>query len=57
MRLNSKVSRISAAVALAVGLSTSAFAQETSSSMRGVITGPQGNPAANTKVVIIHHSE
>lgn len=54
MKLNSKVSRISAAVALAVGLSTSAFAQETSSSMRGVITGPQGNPAANTKVVIIH---
>lgn len=54
MRLNSKVSRISAAIALAVGLSTSAFAQETSSSMRGVITGPQGNPAANTKIVIIH---
>lgn len=54
MKLNSKVSRISAAVALAVGLSTSAFAQETSSSMRGVISGPQGNPAANTKVVVIH---
>ncbi|WP_417441832.1 TonB-dependent receptor [Idiomarina sp.] len=54
MRLNSKVSRISAAIALAVGLSTSAFAQETSSSMRGVITGPQGNPAANTKIIIIH---
>lgn len=54
MKLNCKVSRISAAVALAIGLSASAVAQETSSSVRGVITGPQGSPAANTKVIIVH---
>ncbi|WP_370215927.1 TonB-dependent receptor domain-containing protein [Idiomarina sp.] len=54
MKFNSKVSRISAAIALAVGMSTSVMAQETSSSMRGVITGPQGNPVANTKIVVTH---
>ncbi|WP_287830550.1 TonB-dependent receptor [Idiomarina sp.] len=54
MKFNSKVSRISAAIALAVGMSTSVMAQETSSSMRGVITGPQGNPVANTKVIVTH---
>ena len=51
---NSTFKRTALAAAIAMGLSGAAFAQETSSSMRGVITGPQGNPAANTKVVIIH---
>ena len=54
MKLDFKVSRLSAALALAVGLSTTAIAQETSSAMRGVITGPQGNPAANTRVIVVH---
>jgi len=54
MKMNAKISALSAAIALAVGLSTSAVAQETSSSMRGVVTGPQGAPAANTKVTVIH---
>lgn len=54
MKFNGKVSRVSAAIALAIGMTTSVMAQETSSAMRGVITGPQGNPAANTKITIIH---
>ncbi|MBG24200.1 MAG: hypothetical protein CMF22_12205 [Idiomarinaceae bacterium] len=50
-----RFSRTASAIAIVLGLaSTAAIAQETSSSMRGVITGPQGNPAANTKVVIVH---
>jgi len=40
-------------VSLALGISTSLYAQ-TSSSIRGVVTGPQGEPAAGTAVTIIH---
>lgn len=47
-------SRVAAALALALGMSSAAVAQETSSSMRGKIVGPEGNPAANTKIVLIH---
>ena len=51
---NSTFKRTALAAAIAMGLSGAAIAQETSSSIRGVITGPEGNPAANTTVVIIH---
>lgn len=54
MKFNAKMSLLSAAISVAIGMSNIAYAQETSSSMRGVITGPQGNPAANTKVILIH---
>ncbi len=40
-------------VSMALGLSTVALAQ-TSSSIRGVITGPQGSPADGTTITIIH---
>lgn len=45
---------ISAAIAATMGVSTGAFANETSSSIKGQITGPAGNPAAGTVVTIIH---
>ena len=50
----SKLSRIAIAVAMSVGISTAAMAQETSSSIRGIITGPAGNPAPGTKVTVTH---
>ncbi|MGV6852718.1 MAG: TonB-dependent receptor [bacterium] len=40
--------------ALMLGMVGAASAQETSSAMRGQITGPDGAPAANTKVIIVH---
>ncbi|MCC2616392.1 TonB-dependent receptor [Aestuariibacter halophilus] len=54
MLKNTKLNRIAMAVALSVGMSTAAMAQETSSSLKGVITGPQGNPAPGTVVTITH---
>lgn len=54
MFAKNKITRLAAAVALSVGISSAAIAQETSSSLRGVITGPQGNPAAGTEITIIH---
>ncbi len=49
---NSKPSRLAAAVALAIGLSATAYAQDTASSLRGVITSGAGNTLANAQVVI-----
>ncbi|KFZ30476.1 membrane protein [Pseudidiomarina salinarum] len=55
MSTTMRFSRLASVIAITLGLaSTTAIAQETSSSMRGVITGPQGNPAANTKIIIVH---
>ncbi|MEW9799360.1 TonB-dependent receptor [Alteromonas sp. CYL-A6] len=54
MITSSKLSRVAVAVALSVGLSTAAMAQETSSAIRGNITGPQGNPAPGTVVTVKH---
>ncbi len=51
---HSNFSRIALAVALSVGMGSVAIAQETSSSIRGSLVGPQGNPAANTSVMITH---
>ena len=54
MKASNKFNRIALAVALSVGVSTAAFAQETSSGITGKITGPQGNPAAGTTVIVRH---
>lgn len=48
----SKPSRIAAAVALAIGISASAYAQDTASSLRGVITTEAGTTVANANVVV-----
>jgi outer membrane receptor for ferrienterochelin and colicin len=50
----SKLNRIAIAVAMSVGMSTAAMAQETSSGITGSVMGPQGNPAAGTVVTITH---
>jgi len=49
-----RLSQVTGAVILALGLSTSAMAADTASSIRGTIVGPQGNAAANTKIVVTH---
>ncbi|GAC15427.1 TonB-dependent receptor [Aliiglaciecola lipolytica] len=49
-----KLNRIAIAVAMSVGMSTAAMAQETSSSMEGSITTPTGAPAAGTQITVIH---
>ena len=54
MNTTSKLSRIALAVALSVGVATTAIAQETSSGIRGNITGPQGNADAGAKITILH---
>lgn len=54
MLRKSKLNRIAIAVAMSVGMSTAAMAQETSSSIRGTITTPLGDAAANTTIVITH---
>ncbi|ALO35186.1 hypothetical protein CMT41_10980 [Colwellia sp. MT41] len=51
---NYRLSHITSALVLALGLSTSALAAETSSSMRGKIVGPEGNVASNVKIQLIH---
>lgn len=55
MTKKTKLTRIAAAVALTLGMSSAAvMAQETSSSMRGQIVDQQGQVVANTRVIIIH---
>ncbi len=54
MKMQLRKTAISAAIAATMGVSTGAFANETSSSIKGQITGPAGNPAAGTVVTIIH---
>lgn len=49
---NAKRTRIAAAVAIAMGLSSAAYAQDTASALRGVITSDTGNTLANAEVVI-----
>jgi len=50
----SKLSKVALAVAMTVGMSTSAMADDTSSAIRGFISGPSGQPASTTKIVITH---
>lgn len=54
MNFKSKLNRVAVAVAISVGLSTSAMAQVTSSGMTGQVFTPEGNPAAGTVVTITH---
>jgi hypothetical protein len=49
-----RLSLISGAVIFALGLSTSAMAADTTSSVRGKIVGPNGQAAPNTKIMLIH---
>ncbi|MBA6390812.1 TonB-dependent receptor [Colwellia sp. BRX10-3] len=49
-----RLSLITGAVVLALGLSTAAFANNTSSSIKGEIVGPQGNAAVGTSVTLTH---
>ena len=54
MNVKSKLNRVAIAVAVSVGLSTSAMAQVTTSGMTGQIVGPQGFAAVGTEVTIVH---
>ncbi|GAP73512.1 oar-like outer membrane protein protein, OmpA family [Pseudoalteromonas sp. SW0106-04] len=54
MKMQLRKSALSMAIAATVGMSSGAFANETASSVKGQITGPNGNPAAGTEVTIIH---
>ncbi|WP_206537918.1 TonB-dependent receptor [Shewanella mangrovi] len=47
-------SRLALALTLAIGASSMAYAADTTSSMRGTISGPDGQPAPNTKITLIH---
>ncbi|RHW75269.1 TonB-dependent receptor [Colwellia sp. RSH04] len=49
-----RLSRITGALVLALGLSTSALANTTTSAIKGNISGPNGNPAAGTQITIVH---
>lgn len=49
-----RLSQITGAVILALGLTTSAMADDTSSSIRGSITNPAGEISVNAKVEILH---
>ena len=54
MRTSTKFSRVALAVAMSVGLSTAAMAQETSSGIEGRILTPTGAPAAGTEITVTH---
>ena len=54
MMTKSKLNRVAIAVAMSVGLSTAAMAQETSSGITGSVVGPQGDPAAGTVITVKH---
>ncbi len=47
-------SRLALALTLAIGASSMAYAADTTSAMRGTIVGPEGQPAPNTKITLIH---
>ncbi len=54
MRTLTRFNRVAAAVAISIGLSSTAMAQVTSSELNGKIVGPQGNPAAGSVVTVSH---
>ncbi|WP_241238702.1 TonB-dependent receptor [Colwellia sp. Arc7-635] len=54
MMKNHRLSRITGAVVLALGLSTSAMADDTSSAIRGSILNPAGESSVNAQVEILH---
>ncbi len=49
-----RLSKLTGAIVLALGVSASAMAADTSSAMRGKITTPSGESAANVKIKVIH---
>ncbi|WP_019027580.1 TonB-dependent receptor [Colwellia piezophila] len=49
-----RLSQITSALVLALGLSTSALANTTTSAIKGNISGPNGNAAVGTQITIIH---
>ena len=49
-----RLSNIAGAVVVALGLSTSALANTTSSAIKGEIIGPQGNPVSDAVVTVTH---
>ena len=49
-----RLSKIAGAVVVALGMTASAYANTTSSGIKGEIVGPAGNPAQGTTVVITH---
>ena len=49
-----RLSKLTGAIILALGVSASAMAADTSSAMRGKITTPSGESAANVKIKVIH---
>lgn len=51
---NCKLKLIAAAVMMSLGTAGSVYASDTSSSIRGKITGPQGQVAANVKILVKH---
>ncbi|TMP08154.1 TonB-dependent receptor [Pseudoalteromonas sp. S3178] len=54
MKTQLRKTALSLAIAACVGVSGAAMANETTSAIKGQITGPNGNPAAGTKVTILH---
>jgi len=49
-----RLSYISSALVLALGLSTSAMANVTTSAIKGQVAGPSGNAAVGTQITIVH---
>ncbi|GHG08456.1 TonB-dependent receptor [Thalassotalea marina] len=49
-----RLSRVTSAIVFALGMSTSALANTTTSVIKGQVSGPAGNPAAGTSITILH---
>ena len=54
MKTQLRKTALSLAIAACVGVSGAAIANETTSAIKGQVMGPNGNPAAGTKVTILH---
>ncbi|WP_370317777.1 carboxypeptidase regulatory-like domain-containing protein [Pseudoalteromonas sp.] len=54
MKIQLRKTALSLAIAACVGVSGAALANETTSAIKGQIKGPSGNPAAGTKITIVH---
>ena len=54
MKTQLRKKALTLAVAACLGVSGAAMANDTASAVKGQITGPNGNPAAGTKITIIH---
>jgi hypothetical protein len=54
MKMQLRKSALTLAVAACLGVSSAAYASDTSSAMRGKITTPAGEAAANVKIKVIH---